>query len=758
MAFKFFRRRQKLVVIIMAALMVSFLIGSWGINMLFERDPDKVVVGTTRWGKLKMVDIREAHSDLLLLTEYLKLGDVKAQGAYNITDQEFAILALSTAPELTYALLLKEARSSDVVIEKVEVDNFFAQFAIPIGSDKYRSMITALKLRTKVPAERLHEAVARWLQIFRTYSTSQTEILPSEREVRRVYRDLAELIDVRVAAVKAAKLLDDVPEPEEQDILQQFEQFKSVSPGEYLTVDSFGFGYLQPNRVRILYLFVDQSVIERVAIPGDDAVRRYFRAHRHEFVRKIPVPSAPTTQTATQPAEIRIEPMKFSEVKEQIVQRLTEQAVLNRMEEVLSRAEMLLREYEKTDVTDLNAYEWVKDSMTQSATELLNRKLGVVAITNERLDKAMQILAESAKLQMICYPFGETDAGVIDPSVRVALNARDISLGDALKEISKQAKLPEVNWVTCEGFDNVLFVENGATRVFPISVGQTQLVNIEDLFGDELLGNSFTPAGQPLPQIAFQTDAFSEGGAAVVTLNEDAPRMVLGGAQRGRLLWRLIEAVPSQAAESPTGKLREQVIEDIKMERAFRRAVARAGELIVAAEKDGLEKAADAMKLESSRTGLFARKQTLTAAQRLGALKARGMITEVEALRQLVIEQPIRYVWSLVPGVTLASEELRKRFVETAFSLAPEDVEPKEGGDPYPQTTPALGIVEAPATREVLVLERANFHPVVMSDYEQRGRERVVMWLRMLRSWEIRKTWFGQGDVEKRAAFEASRR
>ena len=35
MAFEFFRRRQKMVIIIMVSLMVAFLVGAKGLNMIF---------------------------------------------------------------------------------------------------------------------------------------------------------------------------------------------------------------------------------------------------------------------------------------------------------------------------------------------------------------------------------------------------------------------------------------------------------------------------------------------------------------------------------------------------------------------------------------------------------------------------------------------------------------------------------------------------------------------------------------------------
>ncbi|MFW6065737.1 MAG: hypothetical protein ACOC9S_02860, partial [Planctomycetota bacterium] len=61
MAFAFFRRRQKLVIIIMAVLMVAFLVGFQGLQQLVSGNRGERTLGTSRWGELVNRDLERAN-------------------------------------------------------------------------------------------------------------------------------------------------------------------------------------------------------------------------------------------------------------------------------------------------------------------------------------------------------------------------------------------------------------------------------------------------------------------------------------------------------------------------------------------------------------------------------------------------------------------------------------------------------------------------------------------------------------------------
>ena len=451
--------------------------------------------------------------------------------------------------------------------------------------------------------------------------------------------------------------------------------------------------------------------------------------------------------------------MKFSEAKEQILEKLKRQTVERKLKDILFRAEALLREYEQGGANNTNPYEWIKDGMTFSADDVLSRKLAAVEIYNERLDVAIEQLARRAKLQAICFPFNAAGIEQIDPSLKVTLSARDITLAEALKRISVDLKWPEVRWAMCDGFEGVIFPVADRFDLFPIKVGQTNLVDRSELASEEILAQSVTLAGQPLQSIAFQAEPFAKRRqtASLMKVNEEGPQMLVMGPAPGRLLWRPIEAVPAHAPTEMTDDLRKQVVADIKTKKAFQKAIAHAQEMRKAAKKDGLEAVAKSEKIELAKTGLFTRKvigsPQRQLQQQLFYLAMQGRQAGPDAFVQTILAQPFAVGSSDVPGITLRSAQLREHLLSEAFSLVPENVEPIPGDKPYPEKPYAVVSIELPARKEVLVLQRVDYRPAVAGEYEETGRQMLPQLIRTVRAWQMRETWFRLSSVEKRVAF-----
>ena len=126
MAFAFFRRRQKLVVIIMAVLMISFLVGFQGFQLIFSRNPAKRVLGSTTVGEIKVGDVNAARADVDMLAE-LGLGRPNPMTGPTPHDQAFAMLQANEGNVVpVYALLLQEAAHSGAAVLDQEIDSFFA--------------------------------------------------------------------------------------------------------------------------------------------------------------------------------------------------------------------------------------------------------------------------------------------------------------------------------------------------------------------------------------------------------------------------------------------------------------------------------------------------------------------------------------------------------------------------------------------------------------------------------------------------------
>ncbi len=70
--------------------------------------------------------------------------------------------------------------------------------------------------------------------------------------------------------------LPSIPEPDATALTEFFDKYKSVKPGE----GEYGFGYLQPDRVKLAWLFVDRNAVLQGITPDPVEVRkRFFKAH-----------------------------------------------------------------------------------------------------------------------------------------------------------------------------------------------------------------------------------------------------------------------------------------------------------------------------------------------------------------------------------------------------------------------------------------------------------------------------------------------
>ena len=260
MAFGFFRRHQKKVIIVMAALMILFLVGLKGMEMLLSEDRSDIPRGETRYGKVTLADTIVAETDLFLLRSYVRLDNPMRMMQWPGSNGMELIQLLSNRDRenLTYALLLAEAAGMGVSVSDADVQTFLSR--IGLEGAGYDVMLSSLRAAERgMTEQRLRAAVADWLMIFRAFEAAQVGNPPSVPELQMLYRDLGEMIELRMLRIPADDFLKDVAEGPVDGIVERFVQFKDNPPGKFSLENPFGFGYRQPNRVRVQYLFVSRD-------------------------------------------------------------------------------------------------------------------------------------------------------------------------------------------------------------------------------------------------------------------------------------------------------------------------------------------------------------------------------------------------------------------------------------------------------------------------------------------------------------------
>ena len=769
MALGFFRKRQKMIIIIMVLLMVSFLIGMQGFQMLFSRKSrGDVTVGASRYGEITLGDLDRADSDLRILGNYVELG----ARSIEYIDLQWRNGDRSS---LAYALLLQQADEADATVTEDQIDAYLRD--VGISEADYNSRVSRLRANRNAPTEKaLRGAIARWLRVLRGYRAAQVATPPSEPQLRRLFRDLNEKIELQVLEIPAGRFSKDSAEPTAKEIDEQFKKYRNANPGQYSSADSFGFGYRQPDRAAVSYLLVDREAIERVARPDPRAVRQYWREHKGELTKRVPLSrpaSAPASQPGTRPSTgpasrpevetIEVPITTLDEAWDQIVAKLSRTAADEKMETFMQQVQAWVRAAEERGASDV--YKTVVAEATRSADGALGvmvPKADIAALRGKTLEEAVAALAKAVGLRAICYPWGTTGQFSVSPDVRVpeALKAdtgrtlravlaeitRLVFAGPQDKDEAVPDELPTLTWATCREFDKVLFCtgEGKDMRLFPLTAGRTGLSDRGELVRNEALRLARTSPqrGRALLAAAFDAEPFrrKSRGRPGLKLNQPGPVMYVGWqGSMGRLLWRLVDARAAHVLVEPTDEVRKRIITDLKELRAFSGKAADLAEKIrKQAEKVGLEAAAKAEKMETLETGPIARKVRVKPAAYILQQVRLGLTDWNRAQRLMILARPVAFEPSRAPGIRLPSASANERLMSRAFELVPEDIEnaPPEG------VQGPVAVVPVPPSRSVFVIQRVGYTPALIGDFENIHRAGLTNDLQAVSEWAGRVEYF----------------
>jgi len=209
MAFKFFRKRQKLIFVIMVLLMISFLVGFQGISMLFApKAPGKQLVGESPDFKINYDMLNRGKADLSLL-QSMVMG-------FGFGDQGMAFNLLADSNQkgadgpLLYLLLLERARQHGIGVTDMEIDQAIDQMNTNgerLGFNWGELAKQLRQGRDQITENKLRGVLARWLIVFKGYKEANIAIAPSNAQLLRTFRDINEQISMLTCSVPAENFL-----------------------------------------------------------------------------------------------------------------------------------------------------------------------------------------------------------------------------------------------------------------------------------------------------------------------------------------------------------------------------------------------------------------------------------------------------------------------------------------------------------------------------------------------------------------------
>ena len=624
MAFEFFRRRKRLVLMLMVILMVSFLVGGTLLDFIVKPSSKNPIVGTIRGGQIRSTELIQANNDVELL-QHIGLADEPFV---------FMLLANGQRASETYMLLEAEARQSGISIPIAEVDSFFASRGI--SGKQMDALVSQLRQYSPdITTDQVRGALARWMMVRRVFLNSLDEVPQSQTFLMRLFDDLNEEINLRLVHFTAESQLDKAGNVEPAAILEQFNRYRQTQPRQYTKENPFGFGYYQPDRVNVEYLFLNQLALQRALQPTPQDIQDHYIAHRDQYTVQVPVTAPAGGSAASQPGsqpttqQFRTEPMTFSQARPRIQQELSNEMTQRAMNDAAGQAANLLAEnigraaQSQPTSQMANPYEFVVQNMLAPAGELLARPVSLT-VKDVPLRDVITSLSQASGVG-VAFPYDQGGQYQLSGDVHVSLKGDAKTLGEALAQI--QSQLPDLpgqlQWVRLSTIPNAIFA-SGPVQLLPLQAGQTGLSSHSELAANELIVAAVTEAtaqGKPMISVVFGAKAFNPEGT-METGAEGSTMNVVGQAS-GRLMWRLAAVQLAHApaavdsADQLPGLIAKQVETDLKLAHAFDLARQDAEGFLAKVKDDDLAKAAEKAKLQASQTDFFPRKTVAYPRQQL---------------------------------------------------------------------------------------------------------------------------------------------
>lgn len=324
------KNNRKVMTFVVIFCMVSFVIGSFGLEMIVGIfSGGQQTIATYNDGmKIKSKDFMQAQAELDILKGLMADRLLIAQG-----QQGFA------GPLLAYLLFPDSQLSSEVVsqlqmavqqgqlpLTQQDLDDFFNQPA-------ERAEILWLLLKVEAQdagcyitrdsaKETLRYVIPQMTgnpQMDAAYVVNQITAQNNltEAQITQVFSDLLgvmsyinqvidnqsvstnqiksavgrsrERINSEYVEIPAQWFIDEQAPVSDARILQQFEAYKTVASGNPTKDNPFGFGYKLPKRVRLEYIIVNlDDVAAQIKKPTMDEMEAYYNSHINEFTQQSP--------------------------------------------------------------------------------------------------------------------------------------------------------------------------------------------------------------------------------------------------------------------------------------------------------------------------------------------------------------------------------------------------------------------------------------------------------------------------------------
>jgi hypothetical protein len=288
-------------------LMVTFLFS--GPTNPFMPDPRKRVTGTLSGEKVRVSDLAAANTELQLLRgtapellNSLNIEEDDPMHWFMLTREATRMGLVGTYKEgVTYISRVAETRIPAMVFSELreQYPQFPPSFLEQLTMNQVQNMPPAERaeriasITTKLEAElppsntlnyqELGNALARLRGVERMMTGYIAAARMSDKRLVSVARDFEDVTLADIAFVKATQFVDDSLTFTEEQIAAQWEKYKNTTPGAATAENPFGFGYIQPPRVKFEYITLELAAIENAITLDPVDINKQWQLNRAKF-------------------------------------------------------------------------------------------------------------------------------------------------------------------------------------------------------------------------------------------------------------------------------------------------------------------------------------------------------------------------------------------------------------------------------------------------------------------------------------------
>jgi macrodomain Ter protein organizer (MatP/YcbG family) len=257
---------------------------------------------------------------------------------YRISNKQIDDIYNRSMPSEVYWLLLSnEAQLAGMRMSNETVGSQLAKM-IPsfFNGATYSQVMRSITDRQGVSEEEILTAFGKLMSVL-MYSKAMCidENITNSQMMYDASKE-QETLDVEFVRFESYVFAKTAKEPDEKEIVEQFDRYKGCFAGDVNDQNPYGFGYKLDNMVRLEYIAVKLDDVSTVVkVPTQEDAEEFYQRHKEEFTISIPSdpndPNSPPTERTK----------GYSEVAAVISKKLTQDRISSEAERILQEARTL---------------------------------------------------------------------------------------------------------------------------------------------------------------------------------------------------------------------------------------------------------------------------------------------------------------------------------------------------------------------------------------------------------------------------------